>query len=58
MSFPRASILTNETLIKPTKQRFIIVAILFIGILVAYLDRVNVSVLAANEVFYLSSGNY
>ena len=41
---------------KPTKQRFIIAAILFVGIFVAYLDRVNTSVLAANDGFLLEMG--
>lgn len=40
----------------PTKQRFFLVAILFIGIAVAFLDRVNVSVLVANEQFLLDMG--
>ncbi|MDR3590478.1 MAG: MFS transporter [Negativicutes bacterium] len=38
---------------KPTKQRFIMAAILFISIMIAYLDRVNTSVLAANDSFLL-----
>ena len=37
--------------VKPTKQRFLIVTILCIGIMMVFLDRVNVSVLAANESF-------
>ena len=36
---------------EPTKKRFIVVFCLFIGIFIAYLDRVNVSVLAANDPF-------
>ena len=40
----------------PTKKRFIIVICLFIGIFIAYLDRVNVSVLAANDPFLLEMG--
>ena len=39
----------------PTKKRFIIVICLFIGIFIAYLDRVNVSVLAANDPFLLET---
>ena len=41
---------------QPTKQRFFIVTVLFIGITVAYLDRVNVSVLAANNLFLADMG--
>ena len=41
---------------EPTKKRFIIVFCLFIGIFIAYLDRVNVSVLAANDPFLLEMG--
>src|SRR5262245_28047388 len=44
----RSSISAPE---KPSKQRFNVVAILFIGIMVAYLDRVNVSVLGADKQF-------
>lgn len=40
----------------PTKKRFIIVICLFIGIFIAYLDRVNVSVLAVNDPFLLEMG--
>lgn len=40
----------------PTRKRFLIVACLFIGIFIAYLDRVNVSVLAANEPFLAYMG--
>ncbi|WP_334109173.1 MFS transporter [Methylobacillus sp.] len=36
---------------KPSKQRIFLLAILFIGISVAYLDRVNVAVIAANARF-------
>ena len=39
-----------------SKHRFIIAAVLCIGIMVAFLDRVNVSVLAANEEFLLDMG--
>jgi sugar phosphate permease len=45
-----------ETTAKPTRQRFFLVAILCIGITVAYLDRVNISVLAANDVFLVEMG--
>ncbi len=40
----------------PGRKRFLIVACLFIGIFIAYLDRVNVSVLAANEPFLAYMG--
>ena len=40
----------------PTKKRFVIVFCLFIGIFIAYLDRVNVSVLAANDPFLIEMG--
>lgn len=36
---------------KPSRQRFHIVGMLFVGIMVAYLDRVNVSVFAADSDF-------
>lgn len=41
---------------KPTKKRFTIVVCLFIGIFIAYLDRVNVSVLGADEIFLIEMG--
>jgi sugar phosphate permease len=41
---------------KATRRRFSIVVILFIGIMVAYVDRVNVSVLAANDRFLIDMG--
>ena len=41
---------------EPTKKRFIVVFCLFIGIFIAYLDRVNVSVLAANDPFLIEMG--
>lgn len=40
----------------PTKKRLVIVLCLFIGIFIAYLDRVNVSILAANDPFLISMG--
>jgi sugar phosphate permease len=46
----------QTTLEKATRHRFFIVTILFIGIMVAYLDRVNVSILAANERFLIDMG--
>jgi hypothetical protein len=39
-----------------SKHRLVIAAVLCIGIMVAFLDRVNVSVLAANEEFLLDMG--
>ncbi|WP_371373760.1 MFS transporter [Sporomusa aerivorans] len=48
--------LASDTEMQPTRRRFFIVAVLFIGIMVAYLDRVNVTVLAANDHFLLDMG--
>ncbi len=42
--------------LKPTKERVILVLILLITLLVAYLDRVNVSVLLADNVFLSEMG--
>ncbi|MGK9172047.1 MFS transporter [Yokenella regensburgei] len=36
---------------KPTRQRFYVLAILFISLSVIYLDRVNISIIAANPQF-------
>lgn len=41
---------------RPTKQRFVLVFILLITLLVAYLDRVNVSVLLADNAFLTDMG--
>lgn len=41
---------------RPTKFRFVLIAMLFIAIFIGYLDRVNVYVLAANEPFLLDMG--
>ena len=41
---------------KPTRKRLILVSCLFMGIFVAYLDRVNVSVLGANDQFLIEMG--
>jgi len=41
---------------KPTKLRYLLVATLFIGIFIAYIDRVNVSVLGANSTFLNDMG--
>lgn len=41
---------------RPTKARFVVLACLFIGIFIAYLDRVNVSVLAASDLFLTDMG--
>ncbi|QIQ22111.1 MFS transporter [Zophobihabitans entericus] len=46
----------DDVSIRPTRKRFIIVACLFVGIFIAYLDRVNVSVLAANDIFLTDMG--
>lgn len=41
----------KETAQKPTRQRFYVLAILFISLSVIYLDRVNISIIAANTQF-------
>lgn len=41
---------------KPTKQRVVLVAILLVTLLIAYLDRVNVSVLVADNIFLTDMG--
>ncbi len=41
---------------KPTRQRYLVVVCLFIGIVIAYIDRVNVSVLSADAVFLADMG--
>jgi MFS family permease len=41
---------------KSFQYRFIVVVALFVGIAVAYMDRVNVSVLTANEIFLMDMG--
>ncbi len=46
----------NNNTAEPTKQRFILVFILLITLLVAYLDRVNVSVLLADPKFLADMG--
>jgi len=57
MSKPNANLQSAHVILeKPTKQRLIIVAVLFITIMVAYLDRVNTSILAANDIFLLDMG--
>ncbi|MDR2826231.1 MAG: MFS transporter, partial [Deltaproteobacteria bacterium] len=38
------------------QYRFVVVLVLFVGIAVAYMDRVNVSVLAANQAFLTDMG--
>lgn len=47
---------TVGTELKPTNQRYVLVFILLITLLVAYLDRVNVSVLAADNAFLTEMG--
>lgn len=46
----------NNTDLHPTHQRFAIVTILFITLLIAFIDRVNVSVLAADPKFLADMG--
>ena len=46
----------NSAATQPTKQRFILVLILLVTLLVAYLDRVNVSVLLADNAFLTDMG--
>ncbi len=41
----------EEIVQKPTRQRFYVLAILFISLSVIYLDRVNISIIAANTQF-------
>ncbi|MEH7276505.1 MFS transporter [Neobacillus vireti] len=41
---------------KPSRQRFVLVLVLFLGITVAYLDRVNVAVIAADGKFLADMG--
>lgn len=41
---------------KNSRKRFVLVACLFIGICVAYLDRINVSVLGADDTFLMTMG--
>ena len=42
--------------LQPTRQRVILVLILLVTLLIAYLDRVNVSVLLADNVFLTDMG--
>lgn len=41
---------------KPTRQRMVVILVLLVTLLVAYLDRVNVSVLVADETFLQEMG--
>ncbi|MEM5275230.1 MFS transporter [Cupriavidus taiwanensis] len=41
---------------RPTRQRLFLVSILFVGISIAYLDRVNIAVIAANAQFLADMG--
>lgn len=41
---------------KPTRQRVVVILVLLITLLVAYLDRVNVSILVADEAFLADMG--
>lgn len=54
-SIKRSSPINPEP-IRPTKQRVALVAILLVTLLIAYLDRVNVSVLVADNVFLTDMG--
>ena len=56
MSNPTKAIKTETMPEKPTKQRLFLVAILCIGLFVCFLDRVNISVLVANEAFLVDMG--
>lgn len=42
--------------VKPTRQRIVVILVLLVTLLVAYLDRVNVSVLVADEIFLQEMG--
>ncbi len=46
----------NGAELKPTRQRVILVLILLVTLLIAYLDRVNVSVLLADNLFLADMG--
>lgn len=46
----------NVTEFKPTRQRIVLVLILLLTLLIAYLDRVNVSVLVADNTFLTEMG--
>jgi sugar phosphate permease len=50
------SVATHVPIEKPTKQRILLLIILFITLLIAYLDRVNVSVLIADNNFMTDMG--
>ena len=52
----KQSLPTNSQPIRPTKQRVALVVILLVTLLIAYLDRVNVSVLLADNVFLTEMG--
>lgn len=41
---------------KPTKQRFYVLGILFVSLSIIYLDRVNISIIAANNLFLQEMG--
>ena len=47
---------TTQVTVKPTKERVVLVSILLLTLLVAYLDRVNVSVLLADDSFLVEMG--
>ena len=45
-----------DTQLKPTKQRWLVAAILFLAVFFSYLDRVNVSVLVVDPAFLTAMG--
>ncbi len=45
------SVTILEHVQKPTKQRFFVLGILFVSLSIIYLDRVNISIIAANTHF-------
>lgn len=52
----KAGAATDVAEMQPTRQRVILVLILLVTLLIAYLDRVNVSVLLADNVFLTDMG--
>ncbi len=50
------TVFIQEVVQKPTRQRFYVLAILFIGLSIIYLDRVNISIIAANTDFLQEMG--
>lgn len=56
MSNPTEVMRTETIPERPTKQRLFLIAILCIGLFVCFLDRVNISVLVANDAFLMDMG--